>query len=550
MNGAQLLKIRDQLRMTRTPLKGHWDDLSQLFMPFRLNSGTDMPDIASAADVNDSTARSVALILANGLASLIIPREEVWHELMPPKMFQKDDTWVRAYRNASVVLREYLERSNFYEEVQEFLIESPVFGTSALFVGDCEDSDVLYFKQQGIDTYDIAEDARGRVNTVGRDLRLTPEQAAKEFGVDKLPRNVANKIGKPEGMTEKSGYYHLVMPATERADDDAPDADKKPFRSYVVEETSKTIVQEGGFDEFPFMVHRYRRFGRCVWGFGPGSTGIADARQLDFLEKLADAAAEKAVFPPMVAPSSLEGEIGQGALDITYVDENKPAEAAMLREWATAGRYDFAKDRLQDKRSQLQKAFHVDLFQLFSQRQMERAPMTATEAHLVAGEKLTQFSPVFGRLVSEFLTPMLTRVFGILLRRGLFPEIMDLVSKEGIPAPEIRYKNRIMLAMQQQSSQALMDFINLTAPVVQADPTALDPINIPNVMRDTARNVGFGEDWIRTKKEVEGIQQARAQAQQAAQKAALAQSMAATGKDLGQTPPDVREGMAQTLKAI
>ncbi len=543
MTGPQILKIRDQLRSTRAPLKSHWEDLSQLFMPFRLNSATDTPDIPGAESVNDSTARSVALILANGLASLIIPREEVWHELMPPKMFQSDDQWVRAYRQASLVLREYLERSNFYEEAQELLIENPVYGTGNLFTGDCEDADVLYFKHQPIDTYDIAEDARGRVNTVGRDLRLTPDQAAKEFGKDKLPQRVSSKVGKPEGLTEKGTYYHLVMPATERADDDAPESEKMPFRSYVVEETSKQIVQEGGFDEFPFAVPRYRKFGRCVWGFGPGTTGIADARQLEFLEKLADAAAEKAVFPPTVAPASLEGEIGQGALEITYVE--KEEEARMLREWAPAGRYDFAKDRLGDKRDQLRKVFHVDLFQLFSQRAQDHpTPLPVGVAQLMAGEKLSQFSPVFGRLVSEFLTPVLTRVFGILLRRGLFPEITALVSDKGIPAPEIRYKNRIMLAMQQRSNQSLMEFINLTAPVVATDPTALDPINIPAVMRDTARNAGFPEDWIRSKKEVEAMQAARAQAAEARQKAELAESMAKTGKDLGQTPPEIRQGLA------
>lgn len=545
MTGTQILKIRDQLRAVRAPLKGHWEDLSQLFMPFRINSGTDVPDIPSAEAVNDSTGRTVALILANGLASLVIPREEIWFEWNPPKEFEKDDVWVRAYRNASVTAREFIERSNFYEEAQEFLIEGPVFGTSNLFVGDVEDEDVLYFRQQPIDTYDIAEDARGRVNTVGRDLRLTPEQAAKEFGADKLPRNISNKIGKPEGLTEKSCYYHLVLPAMEQADADAPDKDKKPWRSWVVEETSKMVVQSGGFDEFPFAVHRYRRFGRSPWGFGPGSTGIADARQLDFLERLADAAAEKSVFPPLEADSSLEGEVAQGALEINYVDRQK---GETVRAMDTGVRYDFAKDRLADKRDQLRKVFHVDLFQLFSQRAAERAPLTATEANLVSGEKLTQFSPVFGRLVSEFLTPVLTRVFGILLRRGFLPEIQALVTEKGVPAPEIRYKNRIMLAMQQRSNQSLMDFVNLTAPIVQADPTCMDPINIPNVIRDTARNAGFGEDWIRSKKEVEAIQAQRADAQQKQQQAELAASMAKTGKDLSASTPEVREGLAARIQ--
>jgi Bacteriophage head to tail connecting protein len=543
MTGQQVLKIRDQLRVTRTALAGHWNDLSELFMPFPITQGSGVPNIPAAESVNDSTGRMVALILANGLASLVIPREESWYELLPPKAFQKDDRWVRAYREASVAMREYLERSNFYEEAQELLIENPVFGTGNMFVGSCEDADALYFKHQTIGSYDIAEDERGRVNTVGRDLRLTPDQAAAEFGVEKLPQKIASKVGKPEGLTEKSLYYHLVLPATTRADDDAPESSKKPWRMYVVEEVSKKLVSEGGYDEFPFAVPRYRKFGGCVWGFGPGTSGIADARQLEFLEKLADAAAEKAVFPPVVAPASLEGEIGQGALEVTFVQ--KPEEAAMLKEWSSAGRYDFAKDRLSDKRDQLRKVFHVDLFQFFSQRAQERGPLTATEASLVSNEKLSQFSPVFGRLVSEFLTPVLTRVFGILLRRNLLgQELATLVSKEGIPAPQILYKNKIMLAMQQRANQSLVDFVQLVAPLIQADPTLMDPINGPAIIRAVARNAGFDESWLRTPEAEQALKLARAQAQQAQAQAEQAATLAKAGRDLGQAPPDMRGAIA------
>jgi hypothetical protein len=550
MTGQDILKIRDQLKTERTPLEAHWAALSELYMPFRINPASHLPDIPSAEAVNDSTARDCAMILANGLASLIIPREEVWFELMPPMELADDDDAVAAYRSASVTIREYLERSNFYEEVQEFLIESPVYGTAAMFIGDSDDSDVLYFKHQPVQTYWIGEDARGRINVVLRELHLTADQAAREFGEDKLPLAIRNKVKQPLGLTEKSVYIHAVMPNYDAPEDEDPEDRKKAFYSCVVEETSKLKVQEGGFDEFPFVVHRYRRFGRCAYGFGPGTTGLADARQLDFLERLADAAAEKAVFPPVVAPSSLEGDIGQGALEITYVDESQPNSAAMLREWAPAGRYDFAKDRLNDKRTQLRRVFHVDLFQLFAQRAAERGPMTATEANLIQGEKLTQFSPVFGRLVSEFLTPALVRMFGILLRRNaLGDEFAALLTERGVPAPTIRYRNALMLAMQQRANASLSGYIELTAPVVQMmGVPALDAINISQVMRDTARNAGFSENWIRSKKEIEALEAQRAEAEQAQQEAAMAQQMASAGKDFGATPPDVREGMARAVQ--
>jgi Bacteriophage head to tail connecting protein len=545
MTGTEILKLRDQLKTTRTPLENHWDELSEMFMPFRLGTDAGIPNIPSAENINDSTGRTAALVLANGLASLLIPREDIWFEWMPPKEFEKDENWVSAYREASVVAREFIERSEFYENAQEFLIESPVFGTACVFVGDVDDPDVLYFKHQGIKTYYIAEDARGRVNMVVRELMLTPDQAAGEFGADKLPQEVASKVGKPEGLTIKTKYVHCVMPATELADDDAPDSEKGPYQSYVVvDSSSKRIVQKRGYGEFPFMVHRYRKFGSCVWGFGPGSIAVGDARQLDFIERLADAATEKAVFPPLVASAGLEGEIGQGALEVTFLGDNE-----QVREMSTVARMDLSQARLIDKRAQLNNTFHTDLFQMFSRHAQNNAqPLAVGVANLMQMEKLIQFAPAGGRFMSEFLNPLLTRVFGILLRRKAFGPKFDALLVDGkARAPEIRYKNRIVLAMQQLKNQSLVEFLQLAMPLIQMDPTMMDPINSAQIIRDTARNAGFSEDWIRSKEGEAAIKEARAQALAMQQKAALAESLAKTGKDLSQTTPEVREGLASQM---
>ena len=483
MTGHEIVQRRDALKATRTALEGHWDELSTLYMPFRLAAG-DIPDIPSSDKVFDTSPRQAALILANGLASLVTPREEMWFEFQPPRSLRKDDEAVRFYRQASETAREFIESSNFYEEIQESYIESPVFGTAALFCGDLDDRGELFFSHQAIKTYYITEDAKKRVNGFFRELNLTANQAAEEFGEENLPQEVQQKLKQPLASTEQFQFLHAVMRRQAAAEDDVPEGQKKPWQSFVVHEKSKKVVQEGGYDEFPFAVHRFRRFSRCVWGFGPGTYVAGSCRQLQVLNELADVATEKSVFPPIIAPSSLEGEIGQGALEITYVDPSDPNSAAMLREWATAGRYDVAKDRMHDKRDQVEQAFYVDLFQLFASRAMQRAPMTATEASLIAGEKLTQFSPIFGRLVSELLDPVLARVFGVLLRAGQFgpppPSVMRMVNGKqmGIASPSMLYKNRIMLAMQARENGSLMEFMGMVQPMIQLYPDAVDALDI------------------------------------------------------------------------
>ena len=555
MTGDSIIKMRDQLKTLRTPLEGHWDELSEQFMPFRLTRGSTLPDIFGAEKIFDSTARRAALILANGLASLVTPREETWFEFQAPKALRGEDEAVRFYREASEVAREYLESSNFYEEIQEAYISSPVFGTAALYCGDLDDRGELHYRHQPIQTYYIAEDFKGRVNCFYRDLKMTAEQAAQEFGKDKLPEELRGKVDDPQSKTEQHDFVHGVFRRTGEIPADAPESERKPWVSMVAHEKSKAIVASGGYDEFPFAVHRYRRFGHCVWGFGPGTIAIGDARQLQFLNELADVAAEKSVFPPLIAPSSLEGEIGQGALEITYVDPTDPNSAKILREWATSGRYDVAKDRMGDKRDQLESAFHVDLFQLFSVRSKERAPLTATEANMIGGEKLTQFSPVFGRLVSEMLDPILSRLFGTLLRAGVFGAPPAAVLKAmggknaGVAAPSVLYKNRIMLAMQERQNGSFMNFMSMAMPILELFPEAVDALNLPVAVRDAARNTGMPEGWIRPKKEVEAMQAARAEAQQAQQQLAAAEQAANVAATAGKVPADMREQMGRAIQS-
>lgn len=554
MTGQDVIKCRDTFKVGRQPLEEHWDELSGLFMPFRLMKSGGIPDIPASDQVFDSSPRRAALILANGLASLVSPREEVWFEFQPPKPLRKDDEAVRFYREASEVAREYIESSNFYEEIQESYIESPVFGTTALFCGDLDDRNELYFRHQSIRTYYIGEDSKGRVNSFYRNLQLTAEQAADEFGEDMLPKEIANKLSKPEGKSELFEFVHAVFRRKGEANKEAPESARKPWRSLVVFEKNKAIVQDGGYDEFPFAVHRYRKFGGCVWGFGPGSVAISDARQLQFLNQLADVAAEKSVFPPLIAPSSLEGEVGQGALEITYVDPTDPNSAGMLREWATTARYDVAKDRLADKRTQVEEAFHVDLFQLFASRQKERQPLTATEASLVAGEKLTQFSPVFGRLVSEMLDPILARVFGVLLRANVLGTPPASVTtalngqRTGVASPVMLYKNRIMLAMQARQNGSLMEFVQLVSPLMEAYPEAIDALNLPVIVRESARNSGLPEGWIRSVKDIEAMSAARAEAQAQAQQLAAAEQSSKVMQNMGKAGPEMQQAMQNQIK--
>jgi hypothetical protein len=555
MTGDEVIKLRDALRSQRAPFESHWNELAAVFTPFR-RIGGELPDLVAAAEIHDTTARHAAEIFANGLCALILPREDTWFELQPPKPLADDDEAVKFYREASETQRNYLEASNFYEEAQESLIESPVFGTCSLYCGELdEETDELCFLHQPIGSYYIGENARGRVNTHVRDLFLTADQAAEEFGAEALPQKISSKVGTPAGMTEKHGFIHLVTKRKGPPDDGGPEGiGNRPFIDVVVDVESKSVIRRSGAWELPFAAHRYRRYGKTVWGFGPGCLALGDARQLSFLNELADLGTEKEVFPPLLAAASLEGEIAQGALEVTYYDEHSSGLGhESVKPLHQAGRLQTLQWRMEAKSGAIDRAFYVDLFKLFSRRVMERGPMTATEANLVAGEKLTQFSPVYGRIMSEMVDAVLSRVFGVLFRAGKFgrpPASVARVLGDGrtqVALPSIVYRNRIALAMKAKENGALLQFFEVMLPVLQVFPqmaqSTWNALEAPAMLRDLLRNSGTPERWIASLKDMEARQKADAEA--VAQRAAMENAELATkaAGNLGKAPQGVLDGM-------
>lgn len=518
MTGEEVLKIRDQLKSLRAPMESHWDQLAEIFTPFqRINPET--PALLDAEAMFDSTPRQAAHTFANGLCSLITPREEQWFEFSPPKELEKDDEAIRWYRECSETALGYIESSNFYEEMQQALFESPVFGTCSLYCGDLDERGELCFLNQTIGTYYIAEDSKGRVNVHVRELKYTAQQAADEFGKEALPRKIAEKVGRPEGLVEKFEFVHLVCKRHEPAPRDSSEAVKRPWIDIVVACEGKSVVRRSGLNDFSFACHRFSKHANCVWGFGPGSMAKGDSRQLSFLNELADLGTEKSVFPPILAPASMEGEIAQGALEVTYFDENASGAAGNIRALHEQGRYDILKDRLQDKKTMVQEAFFLDLFKMFSMRARDRSPLTATEANYIAGEKLTQFSPVYGRIMNEMIDVVLARVFSVLARAGKFtppPAAVEAALEGG----RIRYKNKIALAMQAKENGALTEFFQVLMPVLQSFPQlgqVLFNAYKPEVLiRDLIRNSGQPERWIASLKEMQKKTEAQAAAMAAA----------------------------------
>ena len=543
MTGSQLCKIYDHSKAELDTWNSYFQELSNYVMPrITVTDTTSNPDTSRFGDLFDSTATHSNLTLGQGQMSFLSPIDEKWFEFQPPYQLREDDDAIGWYRTCSDIAFEELALSNFYTEIHEMYLQRSGFGTAALF--NTTRDDKLFFKNYDIGTYCISEDADGFVNKFYRCWKVSADQFVELFPEAALPEQVKAKLGTERSCDVDFDIIHMIMPRKDR-NPNLENAENQPFASYYLFKATKTIIEESGFRSFPVMVTRYLRwnsFLQGAYGWCPTSAAMPDIRQVNLLQEYMDVLAEVAAFPRILVPSDLDGEVDLRAAGKTQF--NPYSQNALPQEWATQGRYDIGKDRIEVRQKAIKDAFHVDLFKMFAE--LDRgANMTVREVMERSGEKLAQFSPTFTRLISEGFNPLLGRIFGLLSDMGKFPEPPESLgtpTEDGgraIPEPTVQYTSRLALAIKAIQNTAAIQTLDALTPLVQIDPTILDTFNMDSLIRGFSRNSGVPEIWLNSAEEVGEIRKTRMQQQQAQMEAeqALMAAQAQGAAPEGPPPP-------------
>lgn len=530
-----VIRRHETLKAKRSSWDAWWQEVAVYCMTRKAEINSTRMEPSSQRDdvLFDGTMVQANITLSNGCMSYLTPADARWFSFDPPSFLRGVDPVEQYFRACTEIASMELARSNFYTETHELYLDRGCFGTGVLY---CEEGrrSRLHFRKFDVGTFSIAEDDEGYVDTLSREFQLTARQAVQQFGYE----NVSDLIRKcfdsdtPSEMEKEFTFIHQIFPReSDMIEFGKRDQQNMPIASVYVEMDKKIVVRETGYLEQPFFATRYLRwYNEHAYGWSPGWMALPEARQLNFLQKQLDALAELAAFPRFLVPDSHEGQVDYRAAGVTYFDPANPQ--AVPREWATTGRYDYGKDRATEKQKAINDAFHVDLFKLFAN--LERPQMTAREVSERASEKLIQFSPTFSRMTTELYTPLLTRVWSILVRAGaLPPPPKELIQQTpdggaGIPPPEVTYSSKIALAIKGLENGSLMNTFEMWMPVAAQKPEILDNVNWDITFRDSVRNAGLPARWLAEADAVTQIREQRAQ-QQAEMQQKQDQMMAAEG---------------------
>ena len=524
----RLAVLLTQLKQQRQSFESHWKEIAELFRPRRIRlqvSDRNKGDKRNQK-IADSTPVYAARTLAAGMMSGITSPARQWFKLAIADRALMEHgavtVWLEEVREVMVAA---LNRSNFYETLATFYSDLGVFGTSAMIVEEDENK-LLRCTHMTVGEYWIGLNATASVRVFAREFELTVRQIIEQFGERTGDGYSGKNLSDLVQNAWRAGQTETLVPVVhliyENPDHDPSrlESTHKSFSSCYYEPTSKheAFLLESGYDEWPIMAVRWEATAGDVYGTdSPGMTSLSDAKELMFATRVGSSALEKAVKPPMVAPTAMKN-VAASILPggVTYFDEigDKKFRPAID---TSAFRLDWLNARVVDLRDQIDKAFLVDLFLAISQ--IDRGNVTATEVLEKKEEKLLTLGPVGKQIDGGFLDPFFDRLFGILFRAGRLPE----------PPPELEgvefhpeYESIMAQAQRAQGRQGIDTFATFLQSTASSDPTVLDTVDATEMVKRYAEVTGVSPKFLRPDEEIDAIRTARAEAQ--AQQAAAAQT--------------------------
>jgi len=540
---AGWLKRYNSLRDSRAIWDTAWQEIAEHI--FTRKAGITQKDYTPAnqrdARLYDITGMDAIERAVAGYMSWTTDKTQPWMEFTPILAFRNNDAVKNWLRECSMLAAEYIANSNFYAERHESLFDLWGFGTSCLFSQVTPDNQTRFEKIK-IGSYVFDTDHNGAANCVMREFEMTARQAEGKFGRDELP--IAVREAFDNGSEKKFTFIHIVepRPVKERGNDMGMAAGKKKaFVSAYVEKQSQKIVQESGFDSFPFHVGRFLKWDALdvsdMWGYGPGFSILPESRQLNFMQKMMDVYAEKTVFPPMMVPDTFEGTLKTSARAMNYYGAGLNPDS--IYPLNVSGDWSMAMERVKMRQEMIRRRCHLDMFQMFSMNAANNREMTAFEAGQLAGEKLDAISPAFDRDTTDTIQPMMIRLFESWAENGMLPAPPpESVQQIGpnliqVPNPVITMTNRLALALRGMSLRAADTMVQKIASLAQVFPEIVDEVNPSWFIRESSRLAGVDPSFLRPQEEVDAIRQGRAQAMQAQQQMAMMQQAAGAVKDIG-----------------
>lgn len=424
----QLLKRFQEARKKREQYTQIWQEVANYVLPHRGGFYDISPNTGAISlydrhvEIYDDTATNALTKAASALYSYTanpatqwfgfklvnIPNARNKNKTTIAKLMESYD--VKAYLDTiSRIVCSYINEhisSPYHGFCQELL----AFSASAFLILEDYSEQILNFQPVSTKDLFILNNVYGGVGEVYRSVILTNEQAVAQFGNGLDPSVIDDTRENP---LKERVFIHAVMPRPV-VDPKKKDALNMPIASYWIDYTTKKLVLESGYEEFPYAVGRINVPAGYVYGFSPAMNIRHTIKSLNKLAKQKLSAGDLALNPAMNVPiDTYINPLSMKPAALNYHEADAPTRAEPMH---TIGNFEINIETIRDAREQVKQGMMIDLIE---QDDKDNTYQAMQEQLL----QLKLMSPWQGNLERDALKPMAIRVFNILKRRGgILPE--------------------------------------------------------------------------------------------------------------------------------
>ena len=536
----QILKRLERLESGKQTWEIHWQEILDYVMPRKAEVTVQYAKGSKRTEkLYDSSAIHANTLLAASLQGTLTSASLPWFHLRVRdeslNQSREVQVWLEDCRNR---MYKAFNSSNFNTEVHEFYLDICSIGTSCIETEEAENG--FNFRTLHISEYFISENHQGKIDTLYRKFEYTARQAKQKWGDAVGPKVQEAFENNPD---KKFTFIHCVMPSEEYK---SKKQSKLPFISIHIGKEDKNVVQEGGYNEMPYLVTRWSKASGEEYGRSPAYNALPDIKTLNKAVELGLKAWAKAIDPPLLVED--DGVIGR--VKTTPAGMTVVRRDGAIKPLNTGARFDVSDMKETELRGAIKQAFYSDQLELQSGPQM-----TATEVQVRYELMQRLLGPTLGRFQTEFLNPLIERCFAIMQRNEMFAPAPG--SLDGIDI-DIEYVGPLARSQRMEEATAVERLYEMAANLAQIAPEVMDNIDHDAAIRSRAELLGVPKNIMRDpavieeKRKAEMQQQQEAMAMQQAQQGAdLAATVAPVAQQL--TPENVEAseaGMAQMVEAM
>ena len=493
--------------------------------------------------IKDSFPADAASKLAGALMGMTFNAEQTWAEWGKE---DPDSTTPAEQRYLQKITRKtlrYLLRPEvaFYRALQpaflDFVIgEGIIFAEETPFRG----KPLLRFQSIPASSVTLLNDEYGFPNTAFRVIRMTRHQIKEKWPKAAYPESWNGQI---QNETKVLSVVHAVVPRNgyeEEISRKKAVKDKAYGSVYYVKDEPNLILEESGYDEFPYIVFQFQRRTNSIRGEGPGLFALPLVEELSRASSDTSGARQLTSVPPMLEEEGAFGDL----LNLRALARNsmRPGISDVpIRPLFPSGSIDSrpGQEQILYLHEQIGRIFYLDRLSIPE----KRAEMREAEVFARQEENLRELAPVLSNL--HYLAfEVFNRVLKFLKR---YENKNNQLQPPGDLKEGISFTSPLARAQRIAEVQSMRSWlIQFVQPLAQFDQEGrvLLKLNLDDIFQDTAKAFNIRTENLRSDEEVQGIieqrQQQELQAQQTQAQAQLLSAQSQGVRDVAAAEADLR----------